>query len=333
MLFIGTPRGLENRLVPAAGFPLRVIQIGRLNSVSLGTKVRTLSVLPRAIWDAAQMISDFRPEVVIGVGGYASGPAMLAAALRRIPTLVFEPNYVPGLANRIMAPVASAAAVQFAETGRYFRHCKVTGVPVRSDFFQVSEGTNGRGGKPPTLLVFGGSQGSHLINQAVISSVSHLQEAIPGLQIIHQTGERDFAVAQESYAKNGVTVETHRFLEDMAGFFARADLVLCRSGASTVAELAAAGKPAILVPFSGAADDHQKRNAEALRSAGAALMLEEPDLREETLVPMVSGVLRDHFRLRSMAEAAKKLSRPNAAKDIGEMAASLVHRSLRRSGA
>ena len=319
ILFIGTARGIENRLVPAAGFPLRLVQVGALKNVSLATRLRTFSDLPRSVWEARLIFREFRPDVVIGVGGYASGPGMLAAVLMRIPTLVFEPNFVPGFANRVVARFVSAAAVHFEETGRYFRRCEVTGVPVREAFFQIS-------GTPPipTVLVFGGSQGAHAINQVVIESAGEMLARVPGLKIIHQTGERDFIDAQAAYAKLGGAVEAHRFIDDMPGAFAKASLLICRSGASTVAEITAAGKPAVFVPFPRAADDHQKRNAEALERAGAAVMLEETKLTRETLLATVTSLLADPSRLREMGAAARKLSHPHAARDIAAMVAGLA---------
>jgi len=321
VLFIGTARGIENRLVPAAGFDLRLVQVGALNRVSLTTRLKTIFDLPRAVWDSSRILSQFRPDIVIGVGGYASGPAMLAAILRRIPTLVFEPNFVPGFANRLVAPLVSGAAVHFAETGRYFRHCEVAGVPVREAFFQISEEHPDH---TKTLLVFGGSQGAHAINQVVMDSVPSLRQRVPGIHIVHQTGERDYNDAQAAYAKLGDLVEAHRFIDDMPGAFARADLLVCRSGASTVAEVTAAGKPAVFVPFPRAADDHQKRNAEALERAGAAVMLEESKLTSESLVDAISKLFTDPSRLEKMGDAARKLSHPNAARDIAAIAARLA---------
>jgi UDP-N-acetylglucosamine--N-acetylmuramyl-(pentapeptide) pyrophosphoryl-undecaprenol N-acetylglucosamine transferase len=319
VLFIGTPRGIENRLVPAAGFPLRLVQVGALKNVSLMTRLRTFSDLPRSVWESWCIFREFRPDVVIGVGGYASGPGMLAAVLMRIPTLVFEPNFVPGFANRVVARFVSAAAVHFEETGHCFRHCEITGVPVREAFFQISGGP-----ATPTLLVFGGSQGAHSINQVLMESAAAMLMRTPGLRIIHQTGERDFGDVQAAYAKLDKAAEAHRFIEDMPAAFAKASLLICRSGASTVAEVTAAGKPAVFVPFPRAADDHQKRNAEALERAGAAVVLEEQKLNRETLVEAVTSLLADTSRLRNMGEAAGKLSHPNAARDIAAMAAKLA---------
>jgi UDP-N-acetylglucosamine--N-acetylmuramyl-(pentapeptide) pyrophosphoryl-undecaprenol N-acetylglucosamine transferase len=321
-LFIGTARGIENRLVPAAGFSLRLVQVGGLNRVSLKTRLKTFYDLPRAVWDSRRILAEFQPDVVIGVGGYASGPAMLAALLRRIPTLVFEPNFVPGFANRLVARWVSGAAVHFAETGLYFRRCEVTGVPVREAFFQIVN--QHRQNAKPTLLVFGGSQGAHAINRVVMGSVAEVQARVPGIHIVHQTGEHDYNDAQAAYANLSGSVEAHRFIDDMPGQFAQADLLICRSGASTVAEVTAAGKPAVFVPFPRAADDHQKRNAEALERAGAAVMLEESDLSRESLVQAVSSLFSEPSRLERMGQAARKLSHPNAAHDIAEMAARLA---------
>ena len=331
VMFVGTARGLENRLVPAAGFPLHLIEVGALNKVNLKTRLRTLADLPRSVRQALRLMVSFRPDIVIGVGGYASGPAMLAAILRRIPTLAFEPNYVPGFANRRVARWVSGAAVHFAETGRYFRNSVVTGVPVRQAFFEIPSKDFGSSAtlSNPSLLVFGGSQGAHAINRALLDSVAELRTRIPGLHIIHQTGERDYNDAEAVYTKlveasGSSPVEVYRFIDNMPGFFARADLVVCRSGASTVAEITAAGKPAIFIPFPLSADDHQKRNAQAMERAGAAVMLQQSALNPESLVEIVTSLFRAPERLQKMSAAARKLSYPNAAQDIAAMAARLA---------
>jgi UDP-N-acetylglucosamine--N-acetylmuramyl-(pentapeptide) pyrophosphoryl-undecaprenol N-acetylglucosamine transferase len=319
ILFIGTSRGIENRLVPKAGFPLRLVDVGALKNVGLATRLKTLFDLPKAVWAAAQILSEFRPAVAIGVGGYASGPAMLAAVLKRIPTLIFEPNVIPGFANRVIAPFVSAAAVHFKETEKYFRHCAVTGVPVREAFFQIKNEP-----ASPNLLIFGGSQGAHAINLVAIQAAPDLLERIPGLCIVHQTGEADYNEAKAAYEKLRGSIEAHPFIDDMPAFFSRASLLICRSGASTVAEVAAAGKPAIFVPFPRAADDHQKRNAEAMERAGAAVMVEQSRLTRETLVQTVTALFADRERLLGMGESARKLSHPDAAGDIAKMAARLA---------
>lgn len=320
VLFIGTARGIETRLVPQAGFPLELIQVGALKNVSLLTRAKTVFDLPRALWTSGRIVSDFRPDVVIGVGGYASGPAMIAAIRRRIPTLAFEPNVVPGFANRMVARFVSAAAVHFEETAEYFRNAKVTGVPVREAFFAIPPKTGGA----PTLLVFGGSQGAHAINQAMIDSLAGLRAKIPAIHVIHQTGQRDFDAVQGAYARAGISGEVHKFIDNMPAMFGRADLVVCRSGASTVAEITAAGKPAIFVPFPRAADDHQNKNARALEDAGAAVVVEESRLEPAYLVETIVALLGDPAQLRSMSAAAKSLAHPKAVQEIAEIVRRLV---------
>ncbi len=322
VLFIGTARGIENRLVPAAGFPLRLVQVGALNKVDLKTRLKTLFDLPRAVWDSRRILAEFRPDVVIGVGGYASGPAMLAAILKRIPTLAFEPNVVPGFANRMVARMVSGAAVHFEETAQYFPRAQVTGVPVREAFFEIAGKAtlNDR----PTLLVFGGSQGANAINQAMVQCLPALMKQLPDIHIIHQTGERGYNDAQAAYRQAGLSAEVYPFIADMPAFFARADLLLCRSGASTVAEITAAGKPAVFVPFPRAADDHQRVNAQALERAGAAVVVEETKLERVWLADTIAALLGDPGRLQRMSRAARNLAHPDAARDITAMAAQLA---------
>jgi UDP-N-acetylglucosamine--N-acetylmuramyl-(pentapeptide) pyrophosphoryl-undecaprenol N-acetylglucosamine transferase len=324
VLFIGTARGIENRLVPAAGYPLQLVRVGALKNVSLMTRAKTAFDLPRAVWSAGRMLNEFAPDVVVGVGGYASGPAMLAAVVKHIPTLAFEPNVVPGFANRMVAKFVSGAAVHFEETAKYFRHAEVTGVPVREAFFAIAP----KRGGTPTLLVFGGSQGAHAINEAMIRCLPELRRQAPGIHIIHQTGERDYNDARAAYASfsgapSGTaseSAEVFKFIEDMPAAFARADLVVCRSGASTVAEITAAGKPAIFVPFPRAADDHQRINAEALAREGAAVVVEESKLEGVWLAETIAALLGDSSRLAQMSAAARELAHPNAARDIAAMA-------------
>ena len=320
VLFIGTARGIENRLVPAAGFPLQLVRVGALKNVSLTTRMKTAFDLPRAVWDAGRMLNQFAPDVVIGVGGYASGPAMLAAVVKHIPTLAFEPNVVPGFANRMVAHFVSGAAVHFEETAKYFRHAQVTGVPVRQAFFEIAPKRSG----VPTLLVFGGSQGAHAINDAMIRCLPVLQREAPGIHIIHQTGERDYNDALNAYKLRSESAEVSMFIEDMPAAFARADLVLSRSGASTVAEIAAAGKPAVFVPFPRAADDHQRVNAEILARHGAAVVVEESKLEGVWLAETIAALLQDPDRLQKMSQAARELAHPNAARDIAVMAARIA---------
>jgi UDP-N-acetylglucosamine--N-acetylmuramyl-(pentapeptide) pyrophosphoryl-undecaprenol N-acetylglucosamine transferase len=321
VLFIGTARGIETRLVPAAGFQLKLITVGALNRVHLATRLRTLFDLPRAIAQSVRMITKFRPDVMIGVGGYASGPAMLAASLMNVPMMAFEPNVVPGIANRLVAPMVGAAAVHFPATQRYFRNSVVTGVPVRREFFHVATRSSD---EPPTLLVFGGSQGAHAINVAVMESLPQLAKMVPGIHLIHQTGEKDCEAAKIAAANAGISAAVSRFTDDMPGAFARADLLVCRSGASTVAEISAAGKPAIFVPLPTAADDHQRHNAETLANAGAARLLPQSELTPDRLVEEIVSLMGDRARLTQMCSAARRFAHPHAATEIAALAARIA---------
>lgn len=329
VIFIGTSRGIENRLVPISGFELKLIEVGALNRVSFATRLKTMTALPRAVFASSSIISEFKPDIVIGVGGYASGPAMLAAGLRRIPTLIFEPNVVPGFANRIVAPLATAAAVHFQETCRYFRKCTVTGVPVRQRFFEIQprQMTDN-----PSLLLFGGSQGSHILNTVLVQSLRELASRVPGLHIVHQTGEKEYESVTKAYLDAGISAEISPFIDNMSAAFANADLLVCRSGASTVAEVTAAGKPALFVPFAGAADNHQFKNAELLAKNNAALVIEEKDLNTAGFAQAIIALLNDRSRLRSMSDAAKKLSHPNAAAHIAELAAKIAGKNKIAAG-
>jgi len=217
----------------------------------------------------------------------------------------------------MVARFVSGAAVHFEETAGYFRHSEVTGVPVRQAFFEIPPKHDGT----PTVLVFGGSQGAHAINDAMIRCLPVLQREAPRIHIIHQTGERDYNDALAAYKPLGESAEVFKFIEDMPAAFARADMVVCRSGASTVAEIAAAAKPAVFVPFPRAADDHQRVNAEALAKQGAAVVVEESKLEGVWLAETVATLLQDPRRLQAMSQAARQLSHPNAARDIAAMAA------------
>jgi len=323
VLFVGTARGMENRLVPQAGFGLMRINVGALKNVSMLTRLRTLFGLPLAIREARKIITVFQPDVVVGVGGYASGPAMAAAIMSKIPTLAFEPNLVPGFANKIIGHRVSAAAVHFAETKQYFRDAQVVGVPVRAEFFGVAPPA---GAHPPTLLVFGGSQGAHAINDAMMRALAAIRRQISGLRLIHQTGERDYNDVRAAYASAGATAEVSAFIDNMPQAFAQADLLLCRSGASTVAEVTAAGKPAIFVPFPQAADDHQRRNAEAIVAGGAAVLIPQAELTSERLSQTVIELLSNPKRLQEMSERARALSHVDAAGRMARMVAELARR-------
>ena len=323
VLFVGTARGLESRLVPEAGFNLRLVDVGQLKNVSLLTRLRTLLNLPRSISACKRIIREFKPNVVFGVGGYASGPAMAAALRLKIPAMAFEPNAMPGLANRLVGKRVQAAAVNFPSAARWFRNAEVTGIPVRAEFFSLSAPTT------PNLLVFGGSQGARIFNGHLPRIVPALLDAIPGLTVLHQSGSRHCEQTQATYAASGADRKRWQvlpFIDDMPSRFAQATLVMARSGASTVAELAAAGKPALLVPFAAAADDHQRRNAEEMVKAGAAVMLSEPDLGVSgKLLAALTNLLKSPEGLAAMAVAARTQAHPDAAQRIAGRLVALAH--------
>lgn len=328
VLFVGTARGLESRLVPEAGFPLRLIDAGPLNNVSIATRLRSLAQLPRSIFDCKQLIREYRPDAVFGIGGYAAGPGTAAALWLHVPVLLFEPNAMPGLANRLVGRRVQGAAINFAAAARWFRNAQVTGVPVRSEFFTLEPPAAAE----PHLLVFGGSQGARLFNTHMPQIARPLLEAVPGLTILHQSGLHNYESTLAAYRASGADAsrwQVEAFLSDMPARFARAHLVLSRSGASTVGEEAAAGKPALLVPFAAAADNHQRRNAEAMAAAGAAVMLDEADLQiPGRLLETLAALLGDPARLAAMSAAARRQAHPEAARRIADWLAVIAAEGL-----
>ena len=322
---MGTARGLESRLVPQAGFKLELIEVGPLNRVSLMTRLRTLAQLPLSVLACSRILSDFRADAVFGVGGYASGPAMAAAILRRVPAMAFEPNAVPGMVNRMVGKRVQAAAVNFPPAARWFRNAEVTGIPVRPEFFEIPQPPPDA---PPHLLIFGGSQGARIFNTLLPPLAPKLIEAVPGLTLLHQAGARHAETTRAAYQASGADPSRWRveaFLDDMAGQFATANLVLARSGASTVAELAAAGKPSLLIPFAAAADDHQRSNAEVMVNAGAAVMLQERELGDPSLlITELRDLLGDPLRLQTMSAQARTQAHPAAAERIAKMLVGII---------
>jgi UDP-N-acetylglucosamine--N-acetylmuramyl-(pentapeptide) pyrophosphoryl-undecaprenol N-acetylglucosamine transferase len=324
--FVGTARGLETRLVPEAGFQLELIHVGQLKGVSLATRLRTLADLPLGLLRCISLIRAWKPDVVVGVGGYASGPAMGAAILLRVPTVAFEPNAFPGLTNRLVGKYVSAAAVNFAPTTAYFRNARVTGIPVRQEFFAIQPPPGG----PQRLLVFGGSQGARVLNQVMPAVAARLLDQFPELTIVHQAGARHGETTTAAYAAAGVDFTRTRvqpYLDAMVDEIAAADVILCRSGASTVAELAAAGRPAVLVPFAAAADDHQRKNADVLVEVGAAVLITEAQLSPGRVVTEVAALLSDEARRLRMGEVARTLAHRDAAAQIAGMILGLARRS------
>jgi UDP-N-acetylglucosamine--N-acetylmuramyl-(pentapeptide) pyrophosphoryl-undecaprenol N-acetylglucosamine transferase len=328
--FAGTARGIESRVVPREGFELDVLRSAGLKAVSPGAMARALSLLPLSAVDAWRILSRRRPDVVIGVGGYSSGPVMLLAALRRIPTLLLEQNAVPGLTNRILAPLVSAAAVTFESTASYFgRRAFVAGNPVRHEFFEHgqhgAETTEAQSG-PPRILIFGGSQGAHAINMAMVEAAPRLAAHPGGLAITHQTGERDLERVREGYRRANLEARVESFLFTMDREMKTADVVICRAGATTLAELTAAGRPAVLVPLPTAADDHQRKNAEAVAAAGAAEVLEQAQMTGDRMADRIIALASDPARRAAMSEAARRLAKPDAARVIVDRVAELWKR-------
>jgi len=316
VVFVGTPRGLESRLVPAAGYRLELLPILPLNAVGFARMLRGLLALPRAFLRGLGLLRRLRPEAVLGVGGYAGGPIVLLASFLGVRTVILEPNARPGFTNRVLRPFVRRAACAYEETRPAFRgKGVVTGNPVRKDFFGPARKEHR---SPLTLLAFGGSQGSRALNRALVEALPQL----PGedrLRIVHQTGEAQRAEVATAYAAAAREAEVLPFLDDMPLRFAAADLVLARSGATTCAELCAAAKAAVLVPFALAADDHQLRNARALEAAGAARVIEEKDLTGATLARVLRELIDEPGRLSPMAEAAGRLARPDAAARVADL--------------
>jgi UDP-N-acetylglucosamine--N-acetylmuramyl-(pentapeptide) pyrophosphoryl-undecaprenol N-acetylglucosamine transferase len=311
--FVGTEQGIEAKLVPAAGFELRRIQIGGLNRVGVRQMLATLGRLPMATFASNRSVRGV--AAVFSMGGYAAGPPVLAAILRRVPVVVMEPNAVPGFTNRSIGRLVARALVSFPETASFFPRgrTEVTGLPVREEFFRIAP--KPRGGVLH-LLITGGSQGSRTLNHAARESWPLFRQAGLAVRITHQTGANGFAEIRDAFAGCGIEGEIAPFISDMPAAFAAAHLVVCRAGAGAVSELAAAGKPSILVPFPYAADDHQTRNAQAMERAGASRLVRDAEMTGKMLVETVSRIMADLAR---MGEAARPFARPAAARRAADV--------------
>ena len=335
--FVGTAAGIESRVVPREGFALDVIRSAGLKGKSAQSIARGVALLPVSATDAWNVISRRRPTVVVGVGGYSSGPVVLLSALRGIPTLLMEQNAMPGITNRMLAPVVDAAAVTYEESVRFFgSKAFVSGNPVRPEFYsdgvsrqgireQVSpqvigeEGAHGIEHSPPgaaRVLVFGGSQGAHAINMAMVEAAARLAAGAPRLAVTHQTGEGDLEMVRDGYRRAGLEARVEPFLFAMDREMKSADLVICRAGATTLAELTAAGKPSILVPLPTATDDHQRKNALALVKQGASKLVEQRELSGDRLAAEIRALAGDEALRRRMSDAARQMARPDAARVI-----------------
>jgi UDP-N-acetylglucosamine--N-acetylmuramyl-(pentapeptide) pyrophosphoryl-undecaprenol N-acetylglucosamine transferase len=319
--FVGStaPLGLERRIVPKAGLKLHLLPVLPLNTASLVARLRGLVMLPIGTFKALALLLRTRPSAVLGVGGYASGPLMLMASLLRIPTVLLEPNAIPGFTNRMLKPFVRQAACAFESTLSCFGEKAVlTGNPVRSSFKALAARSHER---PMRLLCFGGSQGSKILSEALLKALPALPSE-QSLRIVHQTGPAQLERIEGAYRAAGREAAVVPFIENMSEAFANADLVLCRAGATTIAELTVAGKAAILVPLKSAADDHQTWNAKALVAEGAAVMLSETELGD--LGRTVSDLVADPEKVRSLEGRARSLGRPDAAARLADLLSTWV---------
>ena len=330
--FAGTAQGIEARVIPREGFPLDLIRSSGVKGKSIAGRLRGALLVPVSLADAWQIVTARRPSLVVGVGGYSSGPVVMMAAARGVPTMLLEQNAIPGLTNRWLARVVKAAAVTFDATATYFgAKAFVSGNPVRPEFFRAA-GPNQESARDDTtsvtrVLVFGGSQGAHAINVAMVEAAPQLAAGRPPLRLTHQTGERDVEMVRTAYRQAGIQGEVEPFLYDMGRQLADADLIVCRAGATTLAEIMAAGKPAILIPLPTATDDHQRKNAESLVAAGAAEVLLQRDATGAVLAERIAALAADAPRRRRIAAAARALAKPDAARVIVDRALELVARS------
>ena len=306
-LFVGTERDLESRVLK--DLALETIRIGGLKGVGTIRMLKALLQIPGSLRRCWTIVRRFRPSLVVGLGGYSSGPPVLVGKLLGCPCLIIEPNAYPGLANRWLGRCVDRVALGFRQTGRFFgsKSC-FTGVPVRKAFHQIVAAVATEG--PLRLLVFGGSQGSRFVNEMVGEALSLLDAA--RFSVVHQTGFADRTSVMERYRRAGVRAEVHDFIDDLPAYFNRCDVVISRAGAGSLAEIAAAGKAAILIPFPYAADDHQRHNARTMESQGAAIVLDQDGLTAGTFASALSELERDRARLPSMARAAKRAAVPDS---------------------
>jgi UDP-N-acetylglucosamine--N-acetylmuramyl-(pentapeptide) pyrophosphoryl-undecaprenol N-acetylglucosamine transferase len=322
--FAGTAAGIEARVVPTTEFDLDLIRSGGLKGKSAAALVRGFGLLPLSALDAWRVITRRRPDVVIGVGGYSSGPVVAVAAARGIPTLLLEQNALPGITNRLLAPLVKSAAVTYDRSLKYFgAKGFVSGNPVRQEFLNVDDAALDR--ENVRVLIFGGSQGAHAINMAMVEAAPRLATAA-AVSVVCQTGTRDYDMVREAFQRSGVQGRVERFIDAMYREVGQAGLIVSRAGATTLAEITAAGRPAILIPLPTATDDHQRKNAEALQAAGAAEVIEQDQLTGAVLASRILALAADPDRRTSMSAAAKRLARPDAADRIADVVVELAGR-------
>lgn len=317
VLFVGTERGVENRLVPAAGFRLEKIRVGGIKNLSVMTRLVSLWQLIAETAGQFRNFGRWKPAAVFSMGGYVAGPPVLAALLRRVPVILMEPNAAPGFTNRYISRWVTRALINFKETARFFPagRTEVTGLPVREEFFAVPRKSEGEF----TVLITGGSQGSRRLNEAAQQSWPLFRKAGLSLRFIHQTGTPMYELIAAGFRECGLAGEVAPFIPDMAAAFAQADLIVCRAGAGSVSELAAAGKASVLIPFPFAADQHQLKNAEAFEREGAARMCLDRDWNGQRFFETVRDLYQDRAGLEMMGECARKLAHPGAARRAAEI--------------
>jgi UDP-N-acetylglucosamine--N-acetylmuramyl-(pentapeptide) pyrophosphoryl-undecaprenol N-acetylglucosamine transferase len=312
--FVGTRRGIEARVLPDLGWELDFIEVSGLKTVGVLGAIKGVFRLPRALWQARRIVKQFRPDAVIGVGGYASGPVVLAARLRGIPTAICEQNSIPGLTNKVLGKLVRKVFLSFDESRRFFNAKKIvmSGNPVRRELVQKLLAAGATASEVTTVLVVGGSQGAIAVNEIASAALVALAKEMP-LAIVHQTGEKDLDATSARYRDGGVTAECSAFIKDMASVYHRADLIIGRAGATTVAELAIAGKPAVFIPYPFAADNHQELNAREMADKGAALVFRQAELTAPLLADALRPLLAEPIKRAQMGAAMKALARPAAA--------------------
>lgn len=325
VLFIGTAGGIEYRLLGPLGYELKLIDVEGLKGRGFKALLAGAYKIPHSMWLSRGLLREFAPDAVIGVGGYASGPVVITAWLMGIPTAIAEQNAVAGATNRILGKFVDRVFLTYEHSRKHFSARKVvmTGNPVRAAFTGRPGRAQGES-RVRTILIFGGSQGAAAINKTMADMLPYLQKIKQNLRVIHQTGARDLQMMQDAYRQNGIDAQVHPFITDMAAAYVEADLIICRAGATSLAEITAAGKPSVLIPYPYAADDHQTQNAQAMAEAQAAVMIPESGLTAKTLFSTVEGLLADDAKLQEMAAHSAKLGRPGAAAAIADACEELM---------
>jgi len=314
VVLVGTQRGIEMKLVPQAGLPLETLRVAGLKGKGGATLLKNLAMLAPAMLDARRVFRKHNPVAAFGVGGYAAGPMLLATWLARVPNVIFEPNAEPGFTNKILARISTRIATGYEISAQVWgKKAIVTGCPVRPEFFSIA---SRKPEKPFRLLVTGGSQGALPINRTFVDAMDRLAVRKSDLRIVHQTGERDYNAVRTAYARREINAEVLPFLTNMAERFAWADVIVCRAGAITAAEIAAAGRAAIFIPFGRATDSHQLRNAQEMSRAGAGRLISETDLTADKLTTEIFSLLDQPQEIEKLSTAARGLARPHAARDI-----------------